>query len=48
MGPGRWRPSSPTIRRPGPLSAVLTDSEWSTAVLDTQRAPARYTPVYVR
>ncbi|MFE2543503.1 carboxylesterase/lipase family protein [Actinacidiphila glaucinigra] len=28
------------------LSAVLTDSEWSTAALDTQRALARYTPVY--
>lgn len=27
-------------------SAVLTDSEWSTAALDTQRALARHTPVY--
>lgn len=28
------------------LSAVLTDSEWSTAALDTQRALARHTRVY--
>lgn len=28
------------------LSAVLTDSEWSTAALDTQRALARYTTVH--
>ncbi|WP_405984501.1 carboxylesterase/lipase family protein [Streptomyces sp. NBC_00872] len=28
------------------LSAVLTDSEWSTAALDTHRALARHTPLY--
>ncbi|TRV81514.1 carboxylesterase family protein [Streptomyces sp. 130] len=28
------------------LSAVLTDAEWSTAALDTQRALARHTSVY--
>ncbi|KAB2348485.1 carboxylesterase/lipase family protein [Actinomadura rudentiformis] len=28
------------------LAAVLTDSEWSTAALDTQRALARHVPVY--
>ncbi|MEU3255360.1 carboxylesterase family protein [Streptomyces sp. NPDC006997] len=28
------------------LSAVLTDSAWSTPALDTQRALARHTPVY--
>ncbi|SNR42806.1 carboxylesterase/lipase family protein [Actinomadura mexicana] len=28
------------------LSAVLTDSEWSTAAFDTQRALARHVPVY--
>ncbi|MEW2489891.1 carboxylesterase family protein [Streptomyces sp. NPDC048411] len=39
----------PVANYPAPgaaLSAVLTDSEWSTAALDTQRALARYTPVY--
>ncbi|MFG2567966.1 carboxylesterase/lipase family protein [Streptomyces sp. NPDC048567] len=39
----------PVERYPAPaaaLSAVLTDSEWSTAALDTQRALARHTPVY--
>ncbi|MFI6946270.1 carboxylesterase/lipase family protein [Streptomyces sp. NPDC050422] len=39
----------PVADHPAPgaaLSAVLTDSEWSTAALDTQRALARYTPVY--
>ncbi|MGC0334441.1 para-nitrobenzyl esterase [Streptomyces sp. SAI-170] len=39
----------PAVNYPAPgaaLSAVLTDSEWSTAALDTQRALARYTPVH--
>ncbi|MFF7341152.1 carboxylesterase/lipase family protein [Streptomyces sp. NPDC008163] len=39
----------PVERYPAPgaaLSAVLTDSEWSTAALDTQRALARHTSVY--
>ncbi|MEV5440564.1 carboxylesterase family protein [Streptomyces sp. NPDC052682] len=39
----------PVASYPAPgaaLSAVLTDWEWSTAALDTQRALARYTPVY--
>ncbi|MFG3547566.1 carboxylesterase/lipase family protein [Streptomyces sp. NPDC047725] len=39
----------PAARYPAPgaaLSAVLTDSEWSTAALDTQRALARHTPVH--
>lgn len=39
----------PVSHYPAPgaaLSAVLTDSEWSTAALDTQRALARYTPVH--
>ncbi|MGW7271836.1 carboxylesterase/lipase family protein [Streptomyces sp. NPDC054864] len=39
----------PAANYPAPgaaLSAVLTDSEWSTAALDTQRALARHTPVY--
>ncbi|MFH0522161.1 carboxylesterase/lipase family protein [Streptomyces sp. M41] len=39
----------PVANHPAPgaaLSAVLTDSEWSTAALDTQRALARHTPVY--
>ncbi|WP_405759344.1 carboxylesterase family protein [Streptomyces sp. NBC_01420] len=39
----------PVERYPAPgaaLSAVLTDAEWSTAALDTQRALARYIPVY--
>lgn len=39
----------PVAHYPAPgaaLSAVLTDSEWSTAALDTQRALARYTSVH--
>ncbi|MFJ7423905.1 carboxylesterase/lipase family protein [Streptomyces uncialis] len=39
----------PVANHPAPgaaLSAVLTDSEWSTAALDTQRAMARHTPVH--
>ncbi|MEV8550741.1 carboxylesterase family protein [Streptomyces glaucescens] len=39
----------PVASHPAPgaaLSAVLTDSEWSTAALDTQRALARHTRVY--
>ncbi|WP_432014702.1 carboxylesterase/lipase family protein [Streptomyces cucumeris] len=39
----------PAAKYPAPgaaLSAVLTDSEWSTTALDTQRAMARYTPVH--
>lgn len=39
----------PVTNYPAPgaaLSAVLTDSEWSTAALATQRALARHTPVY--
>ncbi|MFK0099362.1 carboxylesterase family protein [Streptomyces sp. NPDC091040] len=39
----------PVERYPAPgaaLSAVLTDSEWSTAALDAQVALARHTPVY--
>ncbi|MFJ4839327.1 carboxylesterase/lipase family protein [Streptomyces sp. NPDC088746] len=39
----------PAAEYPAPgaaLSAVLTDSEWSTAALDTQRAMARHTRVY--
>ncbi|WP_405897968.1 carboxylesterase family protein [Streptomyces sp. NBC_00727] len=39
----------PAERYPAPavaLSAALTDSEWSTAALDTQRALARHTSVY--
>ncbi|MFD7700867.1 carboxylesterase/lipase family protein [Streptomyces caelestis] len=39
----------PAADHPAPgaaLSAVLTDSEWSTAALDTQRALARHTSVH--
>ncbi|MDQ0697925.1 MULTISPECIES: carboxylesterase/lipase family protein [Streptomyces] len=39
----------PAARHSAPgaaLAAVLTDSEWSTAALDTQRAMARHTRVY--
>ncbi|MGQ4487873.1 carboxylesterase/lipase family protein [Streptomyces sp. SAS_281] len=39
----------PVGRYPAPaaaLSAVLTDADWSTAALDTQRALARHTSVY--
>lgn len=39
----------PVANYPAPgvaLSAVLTDSQWSTPALDTQRALARYTPVH--
>ncbi|MFJ3084855.1 carboxylesterase/lipase family protein [Streptomyces sp. NPDC086838] len=39
----------PAARFPAPgaaLAAVLTDSEWSTAALDTERALARHTRVY--